>query len=71
MAGELYGTDLKQKVSFTTDLKGNIASLSVQLEPAVKDIVFTRAAEKAMMEKSFLEKFVGEYEIQGPLSRSF
>ncbi len=67
MAAELYGTEMKQKISFTTDLKGNIASLSVQLEPAVKDIVFSRAAEKAMMEKSFLEKFVGEYELSGAI----
>jgi len=37
----------------------------MQLEPAVEDIVFTRAPEKAMMEKSFLEKFVGQYAYQG------
>ncbi len=53
------------KVSFFTDAKGNIGSLSVQLEQAVKDIVFTRMPEKAMMERSFLQKFVGEYELSG------
>jgi len=53
--------DITTKVSFFTDLKGNIGSLAVQLEPAVKEIVFTRMPEKAMMEKSFLEKFEGEY----------
>jgi len=51
------------KVSFFTDLKGNIRSLSVQLEDAVEPIVFTKMPEKAMMEKSFLEKFTGEYMI--------
>ncbi len=51
------------KVSFFTDLKGNIRSLSVQLEDAVEPIVFTKMPEKAMMEKSFLEKFTGEYVI--------
>ena len=57
-------SDQKTKVSFFNDLKGNIGSLSVQLEPAVKDIVFVRAPERAMLERSFLEKFVGQYEYQ-------
>ena len=60
---ELYNELLeqKQKISFLTDNKGNIGSLSVQLEPAVKEIEFTRAPEKGMMERSFLEKFAGQY----------
>jgi len=64
---ELYNAlfDIKQKLSFETDAKGNIASLSIPLEPTVKDIVFTRAPDKAMMERSFLEKFTGQYEYQG------
>jgi CubicO group peptidase (beta-lactamase class C family) len=57
--------DQKIKLSFQTDPKGNIGSVSMQLEPAVKDVVFNRAPEKAMMEKSFLEKFAGQYEYQG------
>ena len=61
----LLGTELKSKVAFATDLKGNIASLSVQLEPSVKDIVFARAADKGMTEKGFLEKFVGTYILSG------
>jgi CubicO group peptidase (beta-lactamase class C family) len=62
---ELYSEPLetKQKVSFFTDLKGNITSLAVQMEPEVKEVVFTRVPEKKMMEKDFLEKFVGEYEL--------
>ncbi len=55
--------DRSFKASFSTDLKGNISSLSVQLETAVEPSVFTKMPEKAMMEKSFLEKFVGEYKI--------
>lgn len=55
--------DRSFKVSFLTDLKGNISSLSVQLETAVEPSVFTKMPEKAMLEKSFLEKFVGEYMI--------
>jgi CubicO group peptidase (beta-lactamase class C family) len=53
------------KVSFTTGLKGEIEGFSIALEPAVKDIIFKRATDKGMQEKSFLEPFVGEYEVMG------
>ncbi len=53
--------DMTQKVPFFTDNKGNISSLSVQLEDSVEAIVFTKMPEKKMKERSFLEKFVGEY----------
>lgn len=56
---EMY--DMSFKASFLTDLKGNIGSLSTQLEDAVDPVIFTKMPEKAMMERSFLEKFVGEY----------
>ena len=56
---EMY--DISFKASFLTDLKGNIGSLSTQLEDAVEPVIFSKMPEKAMMEKSFLEKFVGEY----------
>ena len=63
----LLGNEMKFKVAFSTDLKGNIAGLSIPLalDPSVKDIVFTRAADKGMMEKGFLEKFVGTYILSG------
>jgi len=53
------------KVTFGLDLKGNIITAAAQLEPTVKDIVFTRLADKKMSERSFLEKFCGQYELQG------
>jgi len=53
------------KVQFFMDVKGEIASLSMPLEPHVKDIVFTRRPPKAMAERSFLESFVGQYEVGG------
>jgi len=55
--------DVSTKISFFTDEKGNIGSLSVQLEPNVDPIVFNRMPEKKMMEKDFLEKFTGEYNL--------
>jgi len=54
-----------QKVFFFIDEKGKIRSLSVQFEPTVEALVFTRMVEKEMMQKGFLEKFVGNYELQG------
>lgn len=56
--------EITQKVSFFTDVKGNIARVAIQMEPAVEEIVFDKMPEKAMEERSFLEKFVGEYEIE-------
>jgi CubicO group peptidase (beta-lactamase class C family) len=55
------------KVSFGLDIKGNVMTAAVQLEPTVKDIVFTRLPEKKMSERSFLEKLCGQYELQGQL----
>ncbi|MEW6456679.1 MAG: serine hydrolase [Acidobacteriota bacterium] len=37
--------------SFSTDIKGNISSVSIQMEPAVKEIIFTRMPEKKMQER--------------------
>ena len=55
----------QEKVMFQTDVKGDIRSLSMTLEPNVPDIVFTRVAEARMREKAFLEAFVGQYELPG------
>jgi len=51
----------KTKVMFLTDVKGDISSLSIPLEPHVKDIVFTRMPEKSMATRAFLEPLVGQY----------
>ena len=55
----------KTKLMFFTDLKGDISSLSIPLEPSVKDIVFTRLPERQMRERSFLEPLTGQYELPG------
>jgi hypothetical protein len=57
--------DLHLKVSFSTNIKGDIDSVAIPFEPTVKEIVFKRVASKEMTEKSFLEQFVGEYEFMG------
>jgi CubicO group peptidase (beta-lactamase class C family) len=55
----------KMKVEFLTDIDGDISSLSMPLEPSVKDIVFTRMPDRQLTQRSFIEAFIGDYEIQG------
>src|SRR5271165_353618 len=55
----------KMKVSFVTGTDGDISSLSMPLQPDVKDIVFTRLPDRQLTQRSFIEGFEGEYEIAG------
>lgn len=55
----LERTDL----AFATDWQGNITSVSVPMEPAVKDIVFVRQPDRRMRERSFLEPLAGTYQL--------
>jgi hypothetical protein len=55
----------KQKLSFFGDLNGDISSLSMPLEPRVKDIVFTRMPDKQLTDHTFLETLVGLYDFPG------
>ncbi|MFQ5817621.1 MAG: serine hydrolase [Terriglobia bacterium] len=56
-----------RKVTFFYNKKGDIDRVAIPLEPNVSDIIFTRMADEAMKQRSFLEAFVGEYEL-GPRS---
>ena len=51
------------KIRFNTETKGNIASLEIQMEPAVKDILFEKLPPS--IGKSELEKYVGDYDMNG------
>lgn len=55
----------KTKVIFFSDMKGDISSLSIPLEPHVKDIVFNRLPEREMTTKIFLEPLAGQYLLGG------
>jgi CubicO group peptidase (beta-lactamase class C family) len=55
----------KIKISFITDLNGDVSSVSMPLEENVKSIVFDRVAEKRMFDRAFLEQFVGDYDFMG------
>ena len=51
------------KVRFTINNKGDIASIETQMEPAVKDIVFTKLPPVIKLEKTDLQKYTGEYQL--------
>jgi len=55
------------KLSFTSDLRGNIAGFSIQIEPAVKEVFFKRLADRQLNDPSFLKQFTGQYELMGML----
>jgi hypothetical protein len=52
----------KEKVSFHTNLRGDVDSLSVPFDANVKDIVFSRLADRKMRETTFLQPLTGEYQ---------
>ena len=55
------------KLNFHTSDKGEIFKITVPLQDGVKDIEFTRVIDVKKMEKSDLEKFLGEYDISGTI----
>ncbi|MBI9044260.1 MAG: serine hydrolase [Anaerolineaceae bacterium] len=59
MSYELFEMELK--IQFFLDVDGNISSVSVPLEPNVKNIVFERMPDSQMSDRKFLVQFAGEY----------
>jgi len=59
--------DYLVKLSFSSDLKGNISQVAIQMEPMVKDIIFNRLPDPRLTDENFLKKFVGVYDFQKTL----
>jgi CubicO group peptidase (beta-lactamase class C family) len=57
--------ELRVPVSFITGMKGDIEKLLTPIEQALPPREFVRAPDKSLRERSFLERFVGEYELMG------
>lgn len=55
----------KMKVMFVTDLDGDISSISMPLQPDVKDIVFTRMPDRQLLDPNVLRNFAGDYTVEG------
>jgi CubicO group peptidase (beta-lactamase class C family) len=63
--GEYEPMEMRFLFTFEMDEKGNIERLSIPMEASVKPIVFKRLPADEMTQRSFLEPFVGDYEIMG------
>lgn len=53
------------KLTFLTNLRGDIDRVSLPLEPSVAEIVFTRVPPESMRDPKFLQQFTGNYELLG------
>jgi hypothetical protein len=53
------------KIRFNSDVKGNIASFEMRLEPTVKDILFEKKPPSIKVQKDDLQKYAGDYELSG------
>jgi hypothetical protein len=57
--------DITMMVSFGTDKRGAVSTLSVPMESTLNDIVFERQPDESMTNPEFLAQFVGTYEVMG------
>ena len=57
----------KLKFAFQTDIEGDISSLRVALEPAIKPLEFVRQPDAAFKDAAFLKQFEGEYDLSGTI----
>jgi hypothetical protein len=57
--------NMRFPLSFTTGVRGDVASLTIPLEPTVPDIVFLRRPSADLTEPTFLNRFTGTYEVMG------
>jgi len=53
------------KISFHTNLQGDVDSFSAPLESTTHEIVFTRAPDRSVLQKSILQPLAGQYQL-GP-----
>ncbi len=55
----------RARVQFRTNLEGEISALAVPMDATVPPVLFEKQPPAEMMERSFLEQFVGTYEVGG------
>jgi hypothetical protein len=53
------------KLQFLTNLKGDVGSVAIDLEPTIKPIVFTKRPDAKLSDPEYLKRFQGEYELAG------
>ncbi len=57
----------EQKVTFHTNLAGEIDSLAIPFESTLKDIAFAKLGDRKMKEKTFLQPLTGDFQ-RGPIT---
>ena len=56
------------RVQFHSDLSGDIASLTIPIEPNVAPISFSRQPPAQMRDRAFLTRLTGEYDAAAPVT---
>lgn len=51
------------KLTFRTDVNGNVAALAVPFEPTLDEIVFTKKPEAKLSDSAYLKNVVGTYQL--------
>jgi CubicO group peptidase (beta-lactamase class C family) len=64
-------TDKSDPLQFQMNTDGEIESVDLKLEPALKPISFTRTIKGKEISKDSLQKFVGEYALGGVIMKVF
>lgn len=58
-----------RKFLFQGDMNGNVAAVSAQFEPQVKDIVFAKKPDSRLFDPAYLVRFTGEYQLSSDVIR--
>jgi hypothetical protein len=53
------------KLTFLTNVRGDIDRVSIPMETGIPEILFTMKAPESMSQPSFLRQFTGEYDLMG------
>lgn len=60
-----------EKVTFITNVRGEIDAVQIKLEPGVKDIVFTRRIPAKEVGIATLQNYVGEFDFGGQVAKTY
>lgn len=65
--GEIDTSNSWKKFMFNMNKAGNIVSVSVDLEPSVKPIIFTKKPSIQELSKHLVNQYIGEYDMGGTI----
>ncbi|MGB8952455.1 MAG: serine hydrolase [Candidatus Aminicenantales bacterium] len=53
------------KLTFQTDVNGNVAAVAAPFEPTVEEIIFKKKLDARLFDPEYIKKFVGKYSLLG------